>query len=603
MPDTAAERLAAFVPADTAAAIIELVTPLGKNVAVVTPPMENKDSRSSFHALIRTVFNNKLLTEATSDEPPCISIQRSNAQTLESDRRRSRRGGKNHKKPGGFEELGGEYCHFTLYKENRDTMEVLNLLARLLKLKGGGKAFSFAGTKDRRAVTAQRCAAHRIRADRLAGLNNGGEHGLRGARLGDFEYKPHGLSLGDLKGNEFVITLRQAESLQPRVALEDAVKTCVDAVKRSGFANYYGLQRFGSFEVTTSDVGVYLLRGDWRGAVNKILSYNPSLCDLPAGDNSKLNRDDCDRAEACRIYHTTYDFAKASSKMPRKFVAESAILRFFDERGMAGDGKGKGLDYLGAMQAIPRSLRLMYAHAYQSFVWNHVTSARLRMSRTVVLPGDLVFAEQLIPAPVEEVDQDGEVVIAPADSADIRADGIQRARALSAEEAAGGKFSIADVVLPSPGWDIEYPANPELMAVYKEVMAREQLDPLDMRRSVRDYSLTGSYRKIMSNFIDDEISYEVRRCKLGEQVVSTDLEVIERNRDAANKTTEAGEKRKREGEDAEMEGAQMAEEEQQEEEETVVIVRMRLGTSCYATMALREVMKGGVVTFKPEFGR
>lgn len=565
--------------------------------------MDNKDSRSAFHALIRTLFNSKLVTEATSDDPPCISIQRGSVQALENDRRRSRRGGKNHKKPGGFEELGGEYCHFTLYKENRDTMEVLNLLARLLKLKSGGKAFSFAGTKDRRAVTAQKCAAHMIRADRLAGLNNGGEHGLRGARLGDFEYKPYGLSLGDLKGNEFVITLRQAQSLDASVTLEAAVKTCVDAVKRSGFANYYGLQRFGSFDVTTSDIGVYLLRGDWRGAVDKILSYNALLCDQPVENENKFSRDDRERAEACKIYHDTYDFSRASSTMPRKFVAESAILRYFAERGMPGDGKGKGLDYLGAMQAIPRSLRIMYAHAYQSFVWNHVTSARLRMSRTAVLPGDLVLAEQKKPAPVEEVDQDGEVVIAPVDSADVGGDGIQRARALSAEEAASGRFAITDVVLPSPGWDIEYPANPELMAVYKEIMAAEQLDPRDMRRSVRDYSLTGSYRKIMSNFIDDEISYEVRRCKLGEQVVSTDLEIIESKKKAGKQATEeAGEKRKREGEDEKMEDVQTTETEEQEEE-MVVVIRMRLGTSCYATMALREVMKGGVVAFKPEFGR
>jgi len=561
--------------------------------------MENKDSRSSLHALIRTLFNNKLLTETTSDDPPRICIQRGNAQARGNDRQRSRRGGKNHKKPGGFEELGGEYCHFTLYKENRDTMEVLNLLPRMLRLKSGGKAFSFAGTKDRRAVTVQRCAAHLIKADRLAGLNNG-EYGLRGARLGDFEYKPHGLSLGDLKGNEFTITLRQAKSFEPGAALEDVVKTCVDAVKHSGFANYYGLQRFGSYEVTTPDVGAYLLRGDWRGAVDKILSYSPSLCDLTASEtDNKPSRDGRDRAEACKIYFTTYNFEKASSMMPWKSVAESAILRFLKERGMSGDGKGKGLDYLGAMQAIPRSLRIMYAHAYQSFVWNHVTSARLRMSRTGVLPGDLVLAEQSKPAPVEEVDQDGEIVIAPTDSADLNGDGIQRARALSAEEAVSGKFSIADVVLPSPGWDVEYPANPELMAVYKEIMAKEQLDPLDMRRSVRDYSLAGSYRKIMSNFIDGEISYEVRRCRLGEQVVSTDLEIIDRKKEAGKKggDEEAGEKRKREGEDEKMEDAQT------DEEETVVVVRMRLGTSCYATMALREVMKGGVSAFKPEFGR
>lgn len=562
---------------------------VGTTDKLTTPPIATKDDRSAFHGLIRTLFSGRLVTEATTSDPPAITIQRATPTTAASERRRSKRGGKNHKNSS-WADLGGEYCHFTLYKENRDTMEVLNLLARLLKLRGGGKSFSFAGTKDRRAVTAQRCAAHMVKAERLAGLNKAGDGGLRGARLGDFEYKPHGLQLGDLRGNEFVITLRQAESTQEGVSLEDAVKTCVDSVRATGFANYYGLQRFGSFDVTTSDVGTYLLRTDWRGAIEKILQFNPALCG-ESKEEDRVARDERERAEACDIFFTTYDFEKASNTMPRKYVAESAILRYFKERGMRGDGNGKGLDYLGAIQAIPRGLRIMYAHAYQSLVWNNVTSARLRMSSTQVLPGDLVLVENKKKEVVEEVDQDGEVVIAPSASTDVGESDFQRARVLSAEEAASGQYTMADVVLSTPGWDIEYPANEALMAVYKDVMAKDGLNPHDMKRSVRDWSLTGSYRKVLSRFVDDECSYEVRKCKVGEQVVGTDLEAIE--------AASTGEKRKRSEEDGDVDVNM----EEASEEEMVVVLRMRLGTSCYATMALRELMKGGVRAYKPEFGR
>ncbi|KAF8534085.1 pseudouridine synthase [Trichophaea hybrida] len=589
---TALEQLTAFVPADTAAAIIALSkTAPGSNDSITTPPIASKDLRSAFHGVIRTLFSSRLVTETSvAADPPSIVITRSNPATQAGERRRSKRGGKNHRNAS-WADLGGEYCHFTLYKENRDTMEVLNLLGRLLKLRGGNKSFSFAGTKDRRAVTSQRCAAHLVKAERLAGLNTGGDGGLRGARLGDFEYKPHGLSLGDLCGNEFVITLRQAESLSPGVALEDAVKMCVETVKRSGFANYYGLQRFGSFDVSTSDVGVYLLRGDWRGAVEKILSYNPALCSpSSSSEDDKFSRDDRERAAACEIYFTTYDFAKASSRMPRKYVAESAILRCLSERGNPGDGKGKGLDYLGAIQAIPRGLKTMYAHAYQSLIWNHVVSARLRISSTGVLPGDLIFAAAPQTEVEAEVDQHGELVISAGGAEED--DGIRRARALSAEEANNGKYTIADIVLPTPGWDIIYPENPALMEVYRSVMQKDGLNPMDMKRSVRDWSLTGSYRKVMSGFVDRECSYEVKRCRVGEQVVETDLETIEE--------AQTGEKRKRGLAAAKME---KEDGEEKEEEETVVVLRMRLSTSCYATMALRELMKGGVKAYKPEFGR
>jgi tRNA(Glu) U13 pseudouridine synthase TruD len=42
---------------------------------------------------------------------------------------------------------------------------------------------------------------------------------------------------------------------------------------------------------------------------------------------------------------------------------------------------------------IPRSLRTMYVHAYQSYIWNLVATARINLSRTGPLVGDLVFED------------------------------------------------------------------------------------------------------------------------------------------------------------------------------------------------------------------
>jgi tRNA pseudouridine13 synthase len=35
----------------------------------------------------------------------------------------------------------------------------------------------------------------------------------------------------------------------------------------------------------------------------------------------------------------------------------------------------------------------MYVHAYQSYIWNLVTSERIKLSSTQPLVGDLVFAD------------------------------------------------------------------------------------------------------------------------------------------------------------------------------------------------------------------
>jgi tRNA pseudouridine13 synthase len=36
----------------------------------------------------------------------------------------------------------------------------------------------------------------------------------------------------------------------------------------------------------------------------------------------------------------------------------------------------------------------MYVHAYQSYIWNLVTSERIKLSATEPLVGDLVFADK-----------------------------------------------------------------------------------------------------------------------------------------------------------------------------------------------------------------
>ena len=71
----------------------------------------------------------------------------------------------NHKHKPTWKELGGDYLHFTLFKENKDTMESISWLAKELKMKPNN--FQFAGTKDGRAVTVQRVSVYRVLADRM----------------------------------------------------------------------------------------------------------------------------------------------------------------------------------------------------------------------------------------------------------------------------------------------------------------------------------------------------------------------------------------------------------------------------------------------------
>ncbi|KAL8847871.1 MAG: hypothetical protein Q9198_011216, partial [Flavoplaca austrocitrina] len=208
-------------------------------------------------------------------------------------------------------ELGGDYLHFTLYKENKDTMEVISYLAKILKLRP--QLFQFAGTKDRRGITVQRASVYRTLAKRLADVGRT----LRNAAIGNFEYHPQGLQLGDLTGNEFVITLRDCHleglgELDVDAKIEPAstvVGTAIKNFSEHGFINYYGLQRFGSFSTGTHTIGRSMLQGDFKAACEAILRFNPFVLAAaqqdPGQEDSNVSRDDMARALALHAFATT----------------------------------------------------------------------------------------------------------------------------------------------------------------------------------------------------------------------------------------------------------------------------------------------------------
>ena len=559
-----------------------------------------KSKRTEAHVAIRRIFNSRLETAMLQEKPGALSIKAAPPRSQQRGGRTDVPENANGARQKGrvqWDELGGQYLHFTLYKENKDTMEVLFFIASQLKVKVSSN-FTFAGTKDRRGVTVQRVAAYRIRQEQIMGLTRM----AKGWKVGAFEYKKHGLELGELKGNEFVITLRDCQlSQEPEQGLDarqrlekmrSAVKTAADHFRDHGFINYYGLQRFGSFSTGTHAIGMKILQGDLEGAIDGILAYQPSLLsENHDADNSlKVPEEDMKRATAIKLWRGTGDSRRALEMMPRRFQAETSIIQFLGRR-----GRDKSLiqarDWQGALSGIQRNLRLMYVHAYQSFIWNTAAGKRREIYGDKVVHGDLVIVgeKNTIPsanAPQQkaEMDQDGELVVRPTgDDAAPTEDAFTRARHLSKQEAESGDYNIFDVVLPLPGWDVQYPSN-ETGKFYEQLMASAEgggLDPHNMRRSWKDASLAGGYRKVMSrpgNFSAEVTPYANEL----DQLVSTDAEKLMK---------QGRGQEEEEGKDRQVtEGDRIA-----------VVVRMQLASSQYATMALRELTKGGAVGYRPEF--
>ena len=580
----------------------------------------DRELRTKIHQEIRRIFSSRL--DSSTDGDGNIIISSANerggwgAQACGRGARGSRgRGGRGNNSNNNsnrqpqlmgkirWKELGGEYLHFTLYKENKDTMEVISYLAKELRVRP--KAFDFAGTKDRRAVTVQRVSVHRLNAQRIMWAGRT----LRNAKIGNYEYQPQGLELGELTGNEFVITLRDcqfanilAEGTERRVqAALKIVETAAQHLSEKGFINYFGLQRFGTFSTRTDTIGVKMLQGDYKGAVEAILDFDPVSLAAAQGKetgDALVSSDDKRRAFALDVFKSKGNSHEALQELPRKFSAESSIVRYLGNRNKAND-------YLGAMQSISRNLRLMYVHAYQSLVWNAAASERWKRYGNRVIEGDLILIYEHLekvdePPQAEEVDTDGEIIVQPGadDSSVDPEEGFIRARSLTKEEAESGEYTIFDIVLPTPGYDILYPAY--LESFYKTFMSSEQggrLDLHDMRRGWKDISLSGSYRKIVVKphtaitcsvhaYLDDN-----------EKFVETDDERLmkkkhEEEGETKNNAAKVDYKSTLQKENATSEGQKLA-----------VVLTMQLGASQYATMALRELMKlGGVKTYKPDYG-
>lgn len=103
-------------------------------------------------------------------------------------------------------ERGGEYVHFVVHKEHFDTMEAAMRIAEALRMKPS--MLTYAGTKDRRAITSQWFSIKKVEPEILAAKCKR----LYNISIGNFNYQKDPLKLGQLKGNRFRIALRYVES-------------------------------------------------------------------------------------------------------------------------------------------------------------------------------------------------------------------------------------------------------------------------------------------------------------------------------------------------------------------------------------------------------
>lgn len=494
--------------------------------------VNDRSKRGHYHQEIRRIFSGRFETRADGDSGAIIAMPSASSNRARAGGRGgangngggdNRRESRASRKANKAVEGNGKYLHFTMYKENKDTIEAINFLARMLKLKSAN--FGFAGTKDRRAATTQRVSVWHPGNQGIGWINARSAY----VKVGDFSYNKSPIQLGQHGGNDFVIVLKGVEltrgancSLSHRLRMtEVCVQSALDHIQQHGFINYFGLQRFGTHAIGTQEVGQKILSEDFEGACEAILHVDPALAAaLDSSDvEARFQRDEINRARGIIQFKSTGDVNAALNILPRRFSAESSLIQHL------GRTNGSRHDFCGALCRITRGLRNLYIHAYQSLVWNWATSQRWSRYGDKVIAGDLVLVEsEANPSRLrpegghdmsEDLNQEEEQFY-------------QEARVLSAEEVASGQYTIFDIVLPVPGFDVLYPDN-AIGEFYSEFMGRPEnggLSPYNMRRPQKEFSLSGHYRKIMARFTAVPQFFVRPYADDSEQMHPTDLDDI-----------------------------------------------------------------------------
>jgi tRNA pseudouridine13 synthase len=290
--------------------------------------------------------------------------------------------------------------------------------------------------------------------------------------------------LGELSGNQFEIILREVD------VSREALDLACAALRESGFINYYGLQRFGMGGTVNHAVGSAVLKGEWKSVLDMVFKPKP-------GEKSEITK--------VKELFLAGDYKSALNDCPRFLPSERAILEHLNR----SDSNRR--DYSGAVNAVPRATRLLWVHAYQSYVWNRAASHRIASFGLRVVVGDLV---NLNPG------REGDVTEASHGNEDKgpRGDDFQRVENLdnnlihvvTAEDVAQNRFSFTDVILPLPGYDVSLPRH--ATGEFFESLLRE--DGLGMDR-FRDrvppqFRTRGTYRRVIQrahNFSWKVISY------------------------------------------------------------------------------------------------
>ncbi len=234
----------------------------------------------------------------------------------------------------------GTHSYFCIEKTGLSTFRAIHEIARALGRPH--RDVGYAGMKDANAVTRQILSIEHVPPERIEKLQ------VPGVQVLWVRRHTNKLKLGHLKGNRFVIRLREAAPDR----LDD-VRRLMEVLCRRGVPNYFGEQRFG-VRGDTWQIGRAMVRQDWVEAVSLML-----------GRPSDRDRKDIRRA---RELYEEGKYEEAAEMWPFPFPeAKRACVAMARSNG----------SHKRAFFGVDKSVKRLYLSAFQSYLFNRVVAERI----------------------------------------------------------------------------------------------------------------------------------------------------------------------------------------------------------------------------------
>ena len=356
----------------------------------------------------------------------------------------------------------GKYLILQIRLSNWETNHFVSYLSNALSI--SRKRITYCGTKDKRAVTTQFFCINIPGAPELK---------IRDCEvLGSFRSDMM-LSLGDLRGNRFSIRVETGKDQSA------AMEKYRSIIRNGGFWNYFGVQRFGSVRANTDIVGKKLLKEGFEASVREYL-YDP----------------DIDHEQYRINLGKTWDYARGLKEYPEHLQFERAMMNSLVHEE----------NYSLAFDTLPKNLKMMFIHAYQSRIFNRIIRIRKEVMDhpEIAVPGDHV-------SPCDALSNINEEQIIKVDSFNL--DHINRM-------INSGSVSL---VAPLVGY-----LTPEIDGIPGEIVERA-LEEEDVKRKdfdmagMKELSSTGTFRAIQFKPVDLSMSEGWIRFSLGRGMYATTL--------------------------------------------------------------------------------